>query len=123
MEKKFYCKFCDFRTIREYNFKDHLKKNHSNIENFNEVIKKAEESWGKEFSAMQKDELKERYEWNDFCIDEAVEVVFQYMTGVLSASTTYTYNVQFKNNVNTNSARLSGDGNSLRTLTLMEIAG
>ena len=47
---------------------------------------------------------------------------FQYMTGVLSASTTYTYNVQFKNNVNSNSARLSGDSNSLRTLTLMEIA-
>ena len=48
---------------------------------------------------------------------------FQYMTGVLSASTTYTYNVQFKNNQGSNSARLSGDGNSLRTLTLMEIAG
>ena len=47
---------------------------------------------------------------------------FQYMTGVLSASTTYTYNVQFKNNQGSNSARLSGDGNSLRTLTLMEIA-
>ena len=31
----------------------------------------------------EKDELKERYEWNDFCIDEAVEVVFQHMTGVL----------------------------------------
>ena len=45
------------------------------------------------------------------------------MTGVLSASTTYTYNVQFKNNQGSNSARLSGDGNSLRTLTLMEIAG
>ena len=48
---------------------------------FNEVIKKAEESWGKEFSAMQKDELKERYEWNDFCIDEAVEVVVKYVLG------------------------------------------
>ena len=48
---------------------------------------------------------------------------FQNMTGVLSASTTYTYNVQFKNNQGSNSARLSGDGNSLRTLTLMEIAG
>ena len=40
MVNKFYCKFCDFRTIREYYFKDHLKKNHSNIENFKEVIKK-----------------------------------------------------------------------------------
>lgn len=46
---------------------------------------------------------------------------FQYMTGVLSASTTYTYNVQFKNNQGSNSARLSGDSNSLRTLTLMEV--
>jgi len=50
---------------------------------FNEVIKKAEKSWGRKFTAMQKDELRERYEWDDFCIDEAVEVVFQYMTGVL----------------------------------------
>ena len=50
---------------------------------FNEVIKKAEESWGKEFSAMQQYELKNRYNWNDFDEDEAVEVVFQYMTGVL----------------------------------------
>ena len=49
---------------------------------FNEVIKIAEKSWGKKFTAMQKDELKERYKWNDFCTKEAVEVVFQYMTGV-----------------------------------------
>ena len=46
---------------------------------------------------------------------------FQYMTDVLSASTTYTYNVQYKNNQGSNSARLSADSNSLRTLTLMEV--
>jgi len=46
---------------------------------------------------------------------------FQYLTGVLSASTTYTYNVQFKNSVNSSSVRVSGDSNSIRTLTLMEI--
>ena len=46
---------------------------------------------------------------------------FQHLTGVLSASTAYTFNVEFKNNVNTSSVRVSGDSNSIRTLTLMEI--
>jgi len=46
---------------------------------------------------------------------------FQYLTGAKSANTAYTYNVEYKNNVNTNSARLSGDSDSLRTLTIMEI--
>jgi hypothetical protein len=46
---------------------------------------------------------------------------FQHLTGVLSASTAYTYNVEFKNNINGSSVRVSGDSNSIRTLTLMEI--
>ncbi len=46
---------------------------------------------------------------------------FQYLTGVLSASTAYTYNVEFKNNQGVHSARVSGAAESLRTLTLMEI--
>jgi len=46
---------------------------------------------------------------------------FQYLTDVLSANTAYTYNVEYKNNQGTSSARLSGSGMSLRTLTLMEI--
>ena len=46
---------------------------------------------------------------------------FQHLTGVKSANTAYTYNVQFRNDVNSNSARLSGDSNSIRTLTIMEI--
>ena len=46
---------------------------------------------------------------------------FQHLTGALTANTTYTYNVEFKNSVNSSSARVSGDANSIRTLTLMEI--
>jgi len=46
---------------------------------------------------------------------------FQHLTGVLSASTQYTFNVEFKNSVNSSSVRVSGDSNSIRTLTLMEI--
>jgi len=42
MVNKFYCKFCDFRTVRDYKFKEHLK-NHSNIKNFNEILKKDKE--------------------------------------------------------------------------------
>jgi len=45
----------------------------------------------------------------------------QYLTGVLSTNTTYTYNVEYKNNQGSQSARLSGASQSLRTLTLMEI--
>ena len=45
----------------------------------------------------------------------------QYLTGVLSPNTTYTYNVEYKNNQGASSARLSGASQSLRTLTLMEI--
>tara|TARA_A100001011_G_C13934847_1_gene684705 strand:- start:154 stop:696 length:543 start_codon:yes stop_codon:yes gene_type:complete len=46
---------------------------------------------------------------------------FQHLTGVLSASTAYTFNVEMKNNINSSSVRVSGDSNSIRTLTLMEI--
>lgn len=46
---------------------------------------------------------------------------FQHLTGVLSASTAYTFNVEFKNNINGSSVRVSGEGDSIRTLTLMEI--
>lgn len=46
---------------------------------------------------------------------------FQHMTGVLSASTQYTFNVEMKNSATAASARVSGDSNSIRTLTLMEI--
>jgi len=45
----------------------------------------------------------------------------QIMHGPLSAITTYTYNVEYKNNQGSQSARLSGDSASLRTLTIMEI--
>ena len=47
---------------------------------------------------------------------------FQHLTGVKSANTAYTYNIQFRNDVNSNSARLSADSNSIRTLTIMEVA-
>lgn len=38
MVKKFYCKFCDFKTVRNYRFKEHLKI-HSEIKNFNKILK------------------------------------------------------------------------------------
>ena len=54
--------------------------------------------------------------------DPYASLSFQHLTGVKSANTAYTYNVQFRNDVNSNSARLSGDSVSLRTLTIMEVA-
>ena len=54
---------------------------------FLDILQQAEEALTeltgekKEFSAMQQHELKNRYNWNDFDEDEAVEVVVKYVLG------------------------------------------
>ena len=54
---------------------------------FLDILQQAEEALEeltgekKEFSAMQQHELKNRYNWNDFDEDEAVEVVVNYVLG------------------------------------------
>ena len=54
---------------------------------FLDILQQAEEALEeltgekKEFSAMQQHELKNRYNWNDFDEDEAVEVIVKYVLG------------------------------------------
>ena len=55
--------------------------------NFLNILQQAEEALEEltgektEFTAMQQYELKDRYNWNDFDEDEAVEVVVKYVLG------------------------------------------
>ena len=54
---------------------------------FLDILQQAEEALTeltgekKEFSAMQQHELKNRYNWNDFNEDEAVEVIVKHVLG------------------------------------------
>ena len=54
---------------------------------FLDILQQAEEALTeltgekKEFSAMQQYELKNRYNWNDFNEDEAVEVIVKHVLG------------------------------------------
>ena len=54
---------------------------------FLDILQQAEEALTeltgekKEFSAMQQHELKNRYNWNDFNEDEAVEVIVKHILG------------------------------------------